>query len=406
VASLTKTRRLAGALLVVAAIVFVALRIAGLDDGVWGYVSAGAEAAMVGGLADWFAVTALFRHPLGIALPHTAIIPTRKDEIGRALGSFVEENFLDPSVIGERVASAQISQRAAQWASHPQHAERIADHTVAALVGALRSLSDDEFGSEVGRLIIERLEQLDVATLASHVVSSAIADRRHEPIVDAALIASRRWLADHHRDLRSRFGRESPWWVPESIDDKMFTKLHTGLVGFLDEVIADPRHELRTELVVRARSLADALASSPVPRARVEQWRDEWLASAEVSQWASGIWADVRRTLIEQSQHPDRPLHRRVEGLVQRGADRLASDGELRAKLDARLTTVASEVAGRAQGHVGEFIATTVARWDPVDTSDRIETQIGADLQYIRINGTMVGALIGVLLHGLGQLLG
>jgi uncharacterized membrane-anchored protein YjiN (DUF445 family) len=406
VASLTKTRRMAGLLLVGAAVVFLALRIGGLDDGVWGYVSAGAEAAMVGGLADWFAVTALFRYPLGIPLPHTAIIPTRKDEIGRALGSFVEENFLDPAIIGERVAGAHLTQRAAQWAAHPEHGARVADHTVAALVGALRSLSDDEFGGEVGRLIIERLEQLDVATLASHVVSSAIADRRHEPIVDAALVASRRWLADHQRDLRSRFGRESPWWVPESIDDKMFTKLHTGLVGFLDEVIRDPRHELRAELVHRAQALANALASSPSTRTRVEQWRDEWLASPEVAQWASGIWADVRRTLIDQADQAGRPLHRRVEGLVQRGAQRLSSDAELRAKLDARLTTVAGEVALRAQGHVGEFIASTVARWDPIETSDRIETQIGADLQYIRINGTLVGALIGIALHGLGQLLG
>jgi uncharacterized membrane-anchored protein YjiN (DUF445 family) len=401
-----RAKRRASGLIVAAAVVFVACRIWGSGDGWIGYVEAAAEAAMVGGLADWFAVTALFRHPLGVPLPHTAIIPTRKDDIGRSLGGFVQEHFLDPYDIGERVRAATPSARVANWALDDDNAARVADQLLAAGVGTLRALSDEELGPDVGRVVLDRLGRLDVASLGARALDAAIAEGRHEPLIDAALVGARRWLGDHRNDLRTRFANESPWWLPQSIDERVFTKFYDGVSSVLDEVIASPNHELRRELVKRTQALAESMRSNDATRERVDSWWQEWLASPDTAAWAGGIWAEARRGLLEQATATDSDYPRRARALVERAAHHVLADADLQERIDTRLVQVAGEIAVRSRLTVGEFIASTVARWDASETSDRIELQIGADLQFIRINGTLVGAFIGVLLHAVGDVLG
>jgi uncharacterized membrane-anchored protein YjiN (DUF445 family) len=385
--------------------VFVVLRLTTDGDGWAGYVEAAAEAAMVGGLADWFAVTALFRHPLRLPIPHTAIIPKRKDQIGESLGEFVESNFLDPDTIGARVRQAELGERLGRWLSQPANAARTGQQLGGAVRGIGEVLSDDEVGGAIEHAVLARAEQLPVGPMLGKALELAIDGGHHQAAFDASLTAVGRLVAENRGVLRQRLSRESPWWIPESIDDRIFDKITSAVERLIAEVTADPNHELRGHVEVRARELAERLATSPELGARAEAIKREVLAHPEVRAWVGSLWVSLKAALLEEADNPDSELRRRVDaGLVAAG-ERLLVEPELRAKVDDWLARSAGYVAGQASGEVAELISSTVARWDADDTADRIELQVGRDLQFIRINGTLVGGLAGLAIHGIAQLL-
>ena len=395
----------ATALLAVAGVVYVAARVAEDRQAGWGYLRATAEAAMVGGLADWFAVTALFRRPLGLPIPHTALIPTRKDALGASLGSFVEENFLAGAAVIERLRAAGVARRVADWLVAPGNATVVSRHAAAALAGATDVLSDDEVSSALESAVLERLRSVAVAPLVGKALAVATAEDRHRPLVDAALVGTIRFLDEQKDDLRGRFGRESPWWVPEPLDDRIFTKLYTGLRAFMVEVSQTPDHPMRGHLDTRLQDLVQRLHHDPALAARADAWREEFLDHPAVRAWIGSLWGGLKAGLVTQSQDPTSELRTRLEGAARQSGLTLQGDAVLQDKIDRWLEGVVRYVID-AEGHqVAELIATTVARWDPKEAADRIETQVGRDLQFIRINGTVVGGLAGLAIHSVGQLL-
>ncbi len=392
-------------LLVVAAAIFVVARIFEEEHGWLGYIRATAEAAMVGGLADWFAVTALFRHPLGIPVPHTAIIPTRKNQLGQSLGSFVEDNFLAGPIIADKIRQARVAQRAAAWLLSPGSATVVARHASTALAGAAEVLKDEDVQSAIESGLVGRLRRVQAAPLAGRVLEIATAEGRHREMVDAALASALNFVDSQREVLRSRFGRESPWWVPEPIDDRIFTKLYSGIRAFLVEVSADPDHEFRRYLDDRAAELARRLQEDPELIARGEQWKEEMLRHPAVARWTASLWSDLKVTLQKQAEDPGSELRQRIEQAAVSLGHALADDAELQGKVDRWIESAAVYVVEQERHQVAELISSTVDRWDPDEASRRIELQVGRDLQFIRINGTLVGGLAGLLIHTVSRFL-
>jgi uncharacterized membrane-anchored protein YjiN (DUF445 family) len=399
-----KTR--ATGLLIVAAIIFVVARIFHGDHSWLDYVQAAAEGAMVGGLADWFAVTALFRHPMGIPIPHTALVPARKDQLGEALGEFVEDNFLSTPVIADKLRTAELTRRAADWVGRPGNAATLARHTSAGLAGAAGVLRDETVQGAIEQGLKGWMQRVELAPLAGRAIEIATAQGRHTELVDAGMRGVLRFLDEHREDLRGRFGRKSPWWVPESIDDRIFDKLFDGLRGFLTEVGETPDHDFRAYLDTRVAELAARLRSDPDLIARGEALKAEVLSHPAVRRWTGSLWADLKAGLNRQAGDPSSELRRRIESEAISLGRLLAADPELREKVDRWLESVLIYAVEEQRHQAGELIASTVARWDPDDASNRIELAVGRDLQFIRINGTVVGGLAGLSIYAIGQLIG
>jgi uncharacterized membrane-anchored protein YjiN (DUF445 family) len=392
-------------LLLVAAAVFVVCVTVGDGHGVWGYVQAAAEASMVGGLADWFAVTALFRHPLGIPIPHTAIIPRKKDQLGAALGSFVQEHFLTASVLGEHVAQAQIPRRTGEWLAMPENGARVADELAAALGGIGSFVRDDEVRSAVAAYAEKRLRSADLAPLVSRVLDAVLDSGQHQVALTAGLRGLMRFLDDNRAIFRRRLAEESPEWVPEWVDDRVFARLFTGLQSFLADVVADDSHDLRQQFDRRLREYASSLRTDPSKAASIEAAKLQLLERPEVRDWLSTLWTHVKGAILAGAADPGSELRRTVQSLTIQLGTSLRDDPSLQAKVEAVLQRMVSHVAERYGADLAELISTTVARWDAEETSRRLELQVGRDLQFIRINGTVVGALVGVLIYAVSQLL-
>jgi uncharacterized membrane-anchored protein YjiN (DUF445 family) len=392
-------QRRATGLLVLAAAIFVVARVLEDEHGWAGYVRATAEAAMVGGIADWFAVTALFRHPLRLPIPHTAIIPKRKDQLGESLGTFVEQNFLSEEVVVEKLRAQSIARRTATWLVEPDNATTVSRHAGAVLHGALDVLRDDDVQDAVEQAVLGRVQSVRLAPFAGRTLEVVTADGRHQELLDAALNGLGRFLDENRATFRDRFARESPWWVPETIDNRMFEKLFTGFHKLLADVAADPEHELRGYLDSRIALLTEQLRTSPEMLARGEELKDELLAHPAVRRWTGSLWADLKRSLQAQSSDPDSELRRRTETTVQALGKAILDDPALADKVDRWIEGVVRYIVDSYRHEIADVISSTVAKWDPHEASNRIELQVGRDLQFIRINGTLVGGLAGLLIH-------
>jgi uncharacterized membrane-anchored protein YjiN (DUF445 family) len=403
--ALRKMKMVATLLLVFAAVVFLIAKI-NEDRGTWvGYVRAVAEAAMVGALADWFAVTALFRHPLRIPIPHTAIIPKRKDDIGRSLGNFVESNFLTTEVIDERLRGARIGQRAGNWLAVPANASRAGDAVADVLRGGLEVLDDDEIQQGLEHLIESRVRATPVTPLVGKAIDLTVEGGHHQRLLDAVLVGVAGFLADNQVTFRKRLDEESPWWVPEPLDDRVFNKIFTAVSSFLNDVGHDPDHDIRASVDIRVVAFADRLRADPELLAKGEALKEEMLDHPEVRRWIDSLWTEAKRGLIAAADDPASELRVRLVTSLQQLGTRLASDPELQAKIDRWVSDALAYVVENYRTEVSDIIASTVAKWDGESTAEKMELQVGRDLQFIRINGTIVGGLAGFVIHAVGQLL-
>jgi uncharacterized membrane-anchored protein YjiN (DUF445 family) len=400
---LAQGRRRATGLLVGVAAVFVGLQVWD-NDATWvGYLEAMVEAGMVGGLADWFAVTALFRHPLHIPIPHTAIIVERKDQFGETLGDFVQTSFLTPDIIAERVRAARVVPRLAGWLSEPDNAARLARHVADAAVTAADLMGDDEVHRALEEVTRRRIEATPLAPLAGRALRVMTEDGRHHDLLDALLRALDGFLTDNRARLRDRFGTESPWWLPEAADDRIFDRLLDGARNVLAEVARNPQHELRVDFDARVHRLIDELQSSPAMRERGEELKRDLLDQPELRAWVASVWSDVKAGLRAQAADPDSELRRRLAGAIAAFGRRLLDDPTLADRVEHGIETGVRYVADQFSDEIGTMVSGTVARWDGGETSDRLELLLGPDLQFIRINGTVVGGLAGLVIHAVGQ---
>jgi uncharacterized membrane-anchored protein YjiN (DUF445 family) len=406
-AQLVTTRRRATALLGVVAAVFVATVVAGAEGGsVLGYVQATAEASLVGGLADWFAVVALFRHPLGLPIPHTAIITERKAQFGETLGEFIQDSFLTPDAVAERVRATSVGNRVATWMAVPANAEKLAGHLLAGAVEVVDLLEDDAVHDVIERLLRERIESASVVPMAGRALGALTREGRHDEVVDAGLKGLDRYLDEHRDELQARFRDQAPWWLPGALEDRIFERLLDGVRAVIDDMANDRGHGMRRQLDARILQFVDELQTSPSLRARGEQLTRDLLERPELRDWVASVWADAKVHLREQAATPGSPLHAQLRDAIVSGGARLRAEPALAAKVDDTAEAAARYVVDHFGGEITELVSTTIARWDGEETSQRLELLLGPDLQFIRINGTVVGGLAGLLLHAIAQVVG
>lgn len=402
-ARLRRMKRFATGLLVAMTSIFAATSLLQERYPWLGFVRAIAEAAMVGGIADWFAVTALFRHPLGVPIPHTAIIPARKDRIGRSLGGFVQANFLSHAVLGARIRAFRPSERLARWLVVPENSRRIARHAASALAGAANVLRDEDVQGLIDRSLVSRIRRTRVAPLLGNALALVTAGNRHQRLLDEVirLVAT---TVDQHEDLiRARIRAETPWWVPDAVDERIHAKVVAAIDHTLQEVDADPEHPLRHRFDEAVHNFIESLRHSPEAADRAEAIKEELLEHPVVQQFSASLWADVKAAILRRAADPEAAPGALEQALQTVGATLLA-DEALQAKGDEALTTAALAVVDQYRDGVAQFIASTVEQWDPDVTSRKIELAIGRDLQFIRINGTLVGGLVGLILYAIGRL--
>jgi uncharacterized membrane-anchored protein YjiN (DUF445 family) len=400
-------KRLATGLFVAAALVFLACVLLGEGAGAWvGYVRATAEASMVGALADWFAVTALFRHPLGLPIPHTAIIPRKKDQIGASLGTFVQENFLTTHVVEDKLATVDVPGRLGAFLAAPGRAERLAGDAGVALTALTDLLRDDDVQPAVAALVDRKLHETPLAPVVARALELIVEGDRHQEVLSAALRGLARFLEDNKVVFRAQLGDASPAWVPDWVDEKVFVRAFTGVQLFLDEVGADPRHELRRSYDARLRAYVHALRTDPETAAHVEELKRELLEHPAVRAWSGSLWSNVKTAVVTAAADPESELRGRLVTLIRDGARLLETDPTVRELVQRQSTRMAGYVVERFAGDLADVVGSTVARWDTEETSRRIELQVGRDLQWIRVNGTVVGGLAGLIIYTVAQVLG
>ncbi len=402
-AGLRRMKRIATGFLVGATVVFLLTRWQEPHHHWLGYIRAFAEAAMVGALADWFAVTALFRHPLGIPIPHTAIVPKRKDQIGRSLGEFVQDNFLTTEVVDARLAKAQLGQRLGHWLAQPVNASKAGEAMADALGGALEVLDDREVGGALEQLVERRVRAIAVAPVLGRAIDLSIEGGHHQRLLDAVLAGLGGFLDDNRDTFRKRLEHESPWWIPESIDDRIFNKIYTAVHTFLADVRADAHHDVRSAIDQRVRAFAERLRTDPDLAAKGEELTSELLAHPDVRAWLRSLWGEVKSGTLAATADPHSELRRRIDGSLAQVGQRLHDDPAMQAKVDAWVQRAVGYVVTHYQHEVADLIATTVQSWDGKATGERMELQVGRDLQFIRINGTLVGGMAGLVIYTLSQ---
>lgn len=397
--ALRRMKALATSLLAVAAVVF-AVAFALQDRYPWlGFVRAAAEGAMVGALADWFAVTALFRHPLGLRIPHTAIIPTRKDEIGASLGEFVETNFLSDEVVAGKLATIDLAGAAADWLSEPQISRRVVAEFSQGLTGLAALLDDDRMREAVEAVVRTHLVAPQWGPPLGRLGSRILSTGGHREAVDLLLDRLGEWLAANPQAFGSVVSRRLPSWLPSFVDRVIDERLHAEALRFVGEMRADPDHRLRRSLDEYLVQFADRLQHDEATIDRLEAAKGRAFDDPRIRELAASAWAAARTAAIDALSDEDGELRRRAEAFLTDAAGRVLADDGLRASLNARLTGAALHLVTTYRSDIAHVITETVQSWDLAETTEKIETQVGRDLQFIRINGTVVGALAGLAIY-------
>ncbi|MCG0068859.1 MULTISPECIES: DUF445 domain-containing protein [Streptomyces] len=395
-------------MLLFVAVVYVLAKAAGhAGAGEWtDYVAAAAEAGMVGALADWFAVTALFRHPLGLPIPHTAIIPTKKDQLGVSLGEFVGENFLSEDVVRQRLRAVGIGSRLGAWLAVPEHADRVTAELATALRGALTVLRDSDVQAVVGEAINRRAAAQEIAPGIGKTLEKIVADGGHRRVVDLVVARAHDWLVLHRDDVMVAVEGGAPGWTPRFVDRKVGERVYKELLRFVTEMRDMPSHPARGALDRFLTDFASDLQSDTDTRARVERLKGEVLGRGEVQDLIASVWTAVRSMIVAAAEDERSELRQRVRAALLSLGARMATEPKVQDKVDTWVEGAAVHVVTTYRKEITSLITDTVAGWDAEHTTRKIEAHIGRDLQFIRINGTVVGSLAGLLIFTVSRALG
>ncbi|MFF8189406.1 DUF445 domain-containing protein [Streptomyces bobili] len=395
-------------LLVFVAVVYVLAEWASHQGaGPWaGYVAAAAEAGMVGALADWFAVTALFRHPLGLPIPHTAIIPTKKDQLGVSLGEFVGENFLSRDVVRQRLRAVGIGSRLGAWLAEPEHADRVTEELATALRGAMTVLRDSDVQAVVGEAITRRADAQEIAPGMGKMLEKIVADGGHRRAVDLVVARAHDWLVLHADSVMDAVEGGAPGWTPRFVDKRIGERVYKELLRFCAEMRDMPSHPARGALDRFLRDFASDLQSDTETRARVERLKGEVLGRGEVQDLIASAWTAVRSMIVSAAEDERSELRMRARAALLSLGSRMATEPKVQGKVDRWVEGAAVHVVSTYRKEITLLITDTVAGWDAEHTTRKIEAHIGRDLQFIRINGTVVGSLAGLLIYTVAKGLG
>ncbi|HZC92726.1 MAG TPA: DUF445 domain-containing protein [Mycobacterium sp.] len=370
-----------------------------------GYVGAAAEAGMVGALADWFAVTALFKHPLGIPIPHTAIIKRKKDQLGEGLGTFVRENFLSPEVVGTKIRDAHIPSRLGKWLSELSHAQRVAAESATVLRVLVELLRDDDVQQVIDRIIVQRIAEPQWGPPVGRVLATLLAEHRQEALIQLLADRAFQWSLNAGEIIQRVVERDSPTWSPRFVDHLVGDRIHRELMDFTDKVRRNPDHELRRSATRFLFEFADDLQHDDATIARAEAVKEQLMAREEVTNAAATAWKTLKRLVLEGVDDPSSALRTRIADAVVSIGESLRDDAELRDKVDNWIVRAAEHLVAQYGVEITAIITDTIERWDAEEASRRIELHVGRDLQFIRINGTVVGSLAGLVIYTIGQLL-
>jgi len=397
---------LATGLLVVMAAVFAITRALESQYPWLGYVKAFAEAAMVGGLADWFAVTALFRHPLGLPIPHTAIIPRNKDRIGEALANFIRENFLIPAVVARRMQKLDVAGAAGRFLQTPAgEGTRIRAGASRLIADIFESLDDERLGGIVKGAVASRLRRTEISPLLGHALASAINDDRHVPMLEAAIRWTARALDANEQLIREMVRKKANWMLKlAGLDERLANAVIDGLRKLTVEMSTDPAHPVRMKIEEALAQLANDLQTRPETRERVESIKDQLLDNQSVSLWLDALWQKGREAIIKAARNPDAVLAGKLGEVLKSMGGTLEKDPRIRAAINQFARRAAVGMAASYGSSIVTLVSETVRGWDAQTVTNRLEAAVGRDLQYIRINGTLVGGLVGLILHVLDTL--
>ncbi|MFL0577849.1 DUF445 domain-containing protein [Dietzia sp. 179-F 9C3 NHS] len=387
--------------LVVAGVVYLIAEYAlhsGADPWV-GYVRAAAEAGMVGGLADWFAVTALFRHPLRIPIPHTALIRRKKDQLGSSLGSFVGENFLDPEMVSEKVRSARIPERAGEWLQDDEHRRLASDQAAKAIRSVLAVLRDEDAVAIIERTIVARIAEPQWGPPAGRILDELLEEGRHLPLLDLMADRAHQWVEANPATIDRWVTEKAPTWAPQFVNELLSDRAYRELSEWTWQIKVDKQHAVRLALIGFVRDFARDLQEDPATMAKLEVFKHEVMNREEVRRAAGSAWAAAKRMIVEATEDSTSTLRVKIDDLLRRLADMLVDDARFRGRLEGYMTRTAAYVAENYADEVTSIISETVERWDADEASEKIELLAGKDLQFIRINGTVVGALAGLAIH-------
>ena len=397
-AALVAMKRLATGLLVLMAIVF-AVSFALQDRYPWlQWVRAASEGGMVGALADWFAVTALFRRPLGLPIPHTAIIPTKKDEIGASLAQFVEENFLQGAIVREKLDSFGIARRAGLWLAEPENAHRVGGESAAAVRSAIALLDDSDVQRVIEALARRHLLDPQWGPPLGSLVGSVVEAGHHRRLVDTLVEQAEAWLIANPESFTRMVSGRLPSWLPSAVSRAVDERLYREALVLVETVRGDQGHPFRLAVDGYLATLATDLGSDPDLIARVEEIKNRAFDSPRVRELAGDAWEATKASLLGAMDDPASPLRASIESIVVDLGRRLSTDPALATTVDTWIGTVAANLVDRYRGDIASIIGETISRWDPQETSEKLELQVGKDLQFIRINGTVVGSLAGLVI--------
>ncbi|MEV5957392.1 DUF445 domain-containing protein [Streptomyces sp. NPDC051987] len=400
-------RTATGLLLLVALVYALAKWASGAGAGPWAdYVAAAAEAGMVGALADWFAVTAIFRHPLGVPIPHTAIIPNKKDQLGISLGEFVGENFLSQDVVRQRLHAVGIGSRLGTWLAEPKNADRVTAELATALRGALTVLRDSDVQAVVGEAITRRADAQEIAPGIGKMLERIVADGGHKRVVDLVVSRAHDWLVLHGDSVMDAVQGGAPGWTPRFVDRRVGERVYKELLRFCAEMRDMPSHPARGALDRFLSDFANDLQSDTDTRSRVERLKGEVLGRGEVQDLIASAWTAVRSMIVAAAEDERSELRLRVRASLLSLGARMATEQKVQDKVDSWVEGAAVHVVTTYRKEITSLITDTVAGWDAEHTTRKIEAHIGRDLQFIRINGTVVGSLAGVLIFTVSRALG
>ncbi len=398
-ARLNRMKAFATALLVLMAVLFVVTKIYEPLHPAIGYARAFSEAAMIGALADWFAVTALFRHPLGLPIPHTAIVRRRKNEIGRSLARFVRDHFLVREAVVARLSRADFASRMGRWLEREENAEALT-RDAGRLVGWLLDAVDsqalrDSVRAELG----EALSRAPATPAMGALLNTLVADRHAQQLLDVVVRSVREVIIANQDRIRARIDEESPWWLPRFVDEQIFEKIVAEIMSWLDRIGDDGDTEARQQFLVHVGELVERLKTDEALIARGEALKAELLAHPAVRDYVDQLWLKLRMELAAQARNPDSALRRRLLVSLADLGKALRRDPDLAQRVNAWLTDAVIYLVENYREQIAGVVSDTVEGWDADETARRVELNIGRDLQFIRINGTLVGGLVGVTIH-------
>jgi uncharacterized membrane-anchored protein YjiN (DUF445 family) len=401
-AALRRMRLLATLLLVLMTVIFIVTTAVKLDWPWIPYVRAFAEAGMVGACADWFAIVALFRRPLGLPIPHTGIVPNNKDRIGKALGNFITNNFLTAAVMNERLARIDMVGGLAQWLSEPANAKRLGDYVALQLPRIARTLPLPRIGELIGTIAQQAAQAIPAAPVASKLLAILWAQGEAQALLAQAIEQSEAWLVSNKDVLTDKVSGRSSRWIPKWIDRMIAEKVLNGLLGTLAEM-RDPLHPWRIELRKTVEKLIAELATDPQMRTRAEELKAELLASPLLIEQARTLWAEVETGLASGLPAHSEAIGEACARALRNAGAWLQEDEARKAQLNRRIRIIGERFLLPYRVEIGAYIERVVRNWDSATLVDRLELQVGKDLQYIRINGTLVGGLVGVLIYAVSQ---